>query len=185
MILWSEHIYDFDLDVALREIPEQRRTYVLKYKFELDRRLSVKAYLLLCKGLRNLYGIQEMPQFHYEPHGKPTLANYPDIHFNLSHCNEAVICAIDSHPIGVDIESIRPYDKELVQYTMNPKEQEQIRTAECPEIEFTRLWTMKEAVLKRSGEGISNNLHEVLSDCKWTLSTIVSPNHKYVYSICT
>ena len=184
MILLSEHIYDFDLDAALREIPEQRRVHALKYKFELDRRLSIKAYLMLCKGIKSLYGIDEMPEFHYDHRGKPFLANYPNIHFNISHCNEAVICAIDNHPIGVDIESIRAYDEELVQYTMNPDEQKQIRRAKHPEIEFTSLWTMKEAVLKRSGEGISNNLHEVLTDCKWRLSTIISPNQNYVYTIC-
>ena len=63
MILLNEHIYDFDLDAALQIIPEQRRDYALKYQREIDRRLSVKAYLLLCEGLRKLYGIQEMPLF--------------------------------------------------------------------------------------------------------------------------
>ena len=100
MILLSEHIYDFDLDAALQIIPEQRRDYALKYQREIDRRLSVKAYLLLCEGLRELYGIQEMPLFSYTPSGKPMLTHYPEIHFNLSHCDEAILCAIDTQPIG-------------------------------------------------------------------------------------
>lgn len=184
MILLSEHIYDFNLDAALQIIPEQRRDYALKYQREIDRRLSVKAYLLLCEGLRKLYGIQEMPQFSYTTSGKPMLTHYPEIHFNLSHCDEAILCAIDTHPIGVDIESIKAYDKELAQYTMNPNELAIIERSARPDIEFTRFWTMKEAVLKLSGEGISNNIKEILTGCTGDITTTVSPNQKYVYSIC-
>ena len=184
MILLSEHIYDFDLDAALQIIPEQRRDYALKYQREIDRRLSVKAYLLLCEGLRKLYGIQEMPQFSYTTSGKPMLTHYPEIHFNLSHCDEAILCAIDTHPIGVDIESIKAYDKELAQYTMNPNELAIIERSARPDIEFTRFWTMKEAVLKLSGEGISNNIKEILTGCTEDITTTFSPNQKYVYSIC-
>ena len=184
MILLSEHIYDFNLDAALQIIPEQRRDYALKYQREIDRRLSVKAYLLLCEGLRKLYGIQEMPQFSYTTSGKPMLTQYPEIHFNLSHCDEAILCAIDTQPIGVDIESIKAYDKELAQYTMNQKELTIIERSARPDIEFTRFWTMKEAVLKWSGTGITNHIQEILSECRGNLTTIVSPNRKYVYSIC-
>lgn len=184
MILLSEHIYDFDLDAALRIISEQRREYALKYHREIDRRLSVKAYLLLCEGLKKSYGIQEMPLFSYTTSGKPILTHYPKIHFNMSHCNEAVLCAIDTKPIGVDIETIKAYDKELAQYTMNPKELEIIENSSCPEVEFTRFWTMKEAVLKCSGEGISNNIKEVLAECIGNITTTIAPNQKYVYSIC-
>lgn len=184
MILLNEHIYDFDLDVALRIIPEQRRDYALKYQREIDRRLSVKAYLLLCEGLRELYGIQEMPLFSYTTSGKPILTHYPEIHFNLSHCNEAVLCTIDTQPIGVDIESIKAYDKELAQYTMNSKEMATIENSSRPEVEFTRFWTMKEAVLKRNGEGISNNIKEILTKCTEDITTTIDPNQKYVYSIC-
>lgn len=184
MILLTEHIYDFNLDAALETIPEQRRVHALRYRRELDRRLSVKAYLLLCEGLKSHYGIHEMPQFEYTPKGKPYITHYPEIHFNISHCDEAIICAIDNHPIGVDIESVKIYDKELAQYTMNNLEMEQINRSLRPDIEFTRLWTMKEAVLKRSGDGISNNLPYVLTKCKWSISSFVSPKQNYVYSIC-
>lgn len=184
-ILLSEHIADFDLDIALKEISEQRRAYVLKYKRELDRRLAVKSYLLLCEGLKSQYGIDEKPLFSYTANGKPTLTDYPEIHFNISHCDEAVLCVIDNHPIGVDIESVRPYDEELVTYTMNPEEQEQIKSSEHPGIEFTRLWTRKEAVLKQSGKGITSSIQNVLTENQCSLTTVVGPNQKYVYSICT
>lgn len=184
MILLSEHIYDFNLDAALEILPVQRRDYVLRYRREHDRRLAVKAYLLLHEGLKRHYGIEEMPLFDYTPKGKPFLVNYPEIHFNMSHCDEAVLCAIDNQPIGVDIECVKPYDEELVQYTMNVQEREEIKQSNRPDIVFTRYWTRKEAVLKRSGEGITNHINDVLTECPWELSTFISPKQNYVYSIC-
>ena len=184
VVLLSEDIYDFDLDVALQSIPEQRRLYALRYQQERDRRLSVKAYLLLCQGLREKYGICEMPLFNYTQNGKPLLQGYPNIHFNISHCNHAVICVIDNHPIGVDIESIKEYDAELLPHTMNLEEQEQIRHAANPAIEFTRLWTMKEAVLKLTGKGITNTLTQILCNNSCTITTRLSPSKQYIYSIC-
>lgn len=184
IILLSEQIYDFNLDVALKEISEQRQAYVLRYKRELDRRLAVKAYLLLCEGLRNQYDIHENPRFDYSGNGKPTLADYPDIHFNISHCDKAILCAIDDRPIGVDIETVKAYDKELAQYTMNVQELAIIERSERPEIEFTRLWTMKEATFKWGGTGLTSQIQEVLTGCSRNLSTIISPNQDYIYSIC-
>ena len=184
MVLLSDDIYNFDLDLALQSIPDQRRIYALRYKQELDRRLSIKAYLLLCEGLQKQYDIEEKPIFVYGTNGKPTLAKHSHIHFNLSHCNEAVICVIDTQPIGVDIESIRAIDNELLEYTMNSQEREQIKHSTDPEIEFTRLWTMKEAFLKWSGKGISNNLQNILADCNCEFTTVINPKGGYVYSIC-
>lgn len=184
IVLLSEEIYDFDLDVALQSIPEQRRLYALRYQQERDRRLSVKAYLLLCQGLREKYGICEMPLFNYTQNGKPSLQGYSNIHFNISHCSNAVICAIDNQPIGVDIESIKEFDPELLPHTMNQNEQEQIRESDNPAIEFTRLWTMKEAILKHSGIGITHALHQVLTTNTRPITTHNSPSNKYIYSIC-
>ncbi|MDO4757336.1 MAG: 4'-phosphopantetheinyl transferase superfamily protein [Parabacteroides sp.] len=185
MILLTEDIYDFDLEIALKEVSEQRRAYALKYKNELDIRLCVKAYLLLCEGLWKKYGITEKPLFEFEKYGKPTLVGYPDIHFNISHCKEAIICVLEDRPVGVDIESIKPFDKELALFTMNEKEMKQILSSQSPNIEFFSLWTQKEAVLKYSGDGVRNNMRDVLSQTSSNkLKTWVSPHKKFVYSIC-
>ena len=65
-------------------------------------------------------------------HGKPSIVGHPNIFFNLSHCKEAVICAVSDQPVGVDVEGIREYKESLVDYTMNDEEIAQIHSAEDP-----------------------------------------------------
>ena len=181
-IFINDHIYDFDLDEALLQLSDQRREVALKYKHELGQRTCAAAYVLLCEGLREVYGIAEKPIFEYGEHGKPSIIGHSDIHFNLSHCKEVVICAISDHPVGVDVEVVSIYNESLARHVMNDEEMETILQAERPEVMFTRLWTMKEAVVKRSGRGIADDIKHVLEN-ESRVVTIEGPDLRYVYSI--
>ena len=141
------------------------------------------AYLLLKEGLRQEYGLTDNPIFEYNEHGKPSIVGHPEIHFNLSHCKEAAICAVSNKPIGVDIESSQELKDSLVNYTMNDDEKAEIAGSHNPAATFIRLWTMKEAVLKLSGHGLTDNLKPVLSQFSGKLQTIAHPDLRYVYSI--
>lgn len=178
----NDNLSDFDLTAALPLLSAQRREQVLRFKHEQGRSECAAAYLLLCEGLRELYGITEPPLFDYGEHGKPFIVGRPDIHFNLSHCREAAICAINSIPVGVDIETIRPNKDTLARYTMNDDELRQIAQAERPDVAFTRLWTMKEAVLKLSGHGIRTDMKTVLTG-RESFLTVVNEEKGYVYSV--
>ncbi len=182
-VIVSEEIWDFDLDAALGEISEQRRQQALKFRHEQGRRTSVLAYLLLKQALREGYGITANPLFEYGEHGKPAIIGHPEIHFSLSHCRDAVACAVGSRPVGIDVESIREYKEPLARYTMNDDELGQIVAAPRPDVAFIRLWTMKEAALKQIGTGISNELKTVLTDhADLKFTTHVRP--QYVYTVC-
>lgn len=182
-VIVSEEIWDFDLDAALGEISEQRRQQALKFRHEQGRRTSVLAYLLLKQALREGYGITANPLFEYGEHGKPAIIGHPEIHFSLSHCRDAVACAVGSRPVGIDVESIREYKESLARYTMNDDELGQIVAAPRPDVAFIRLWTMKEAALKQIGTGISNELKTVLTDhADLKFTTHVRP--QYVYTVC-
>ena len=180
-IIVSEEIWDFDLEAALEDISVQRREQALKFKFELGQRLCVLAYRLLKQGLREEYGIVGNPIFEYNEHGKPSIVGHPEIHFNLSHCKEAVVCVVSDQPVGVDVESIREYRESLVRYTMNDEEIREIESAEDPASTFIRLWTMKEATLKLIGTGISNNIKTVISK-EYRYTTVEKKN--YIYTVC-
>ncbi len=184
MIYLNDHLQDLDLPEALSRLSEQRREEALRYKHDFGQRACAAAYLLLCEGLRKEYGISELPLFVFGEHGKPFIVGHEEIHFNLSHCREAAICAISDRPIGVDIESVRPYQKSLAEYTMNDSELQQIQQSPDPAMAFTRFWTMKEALQKLSGEGITNHMKAVLARSDVRFETVESPDHRYVYSVC-
>lgn len=185
MIYIDEHINDFDLESALLELSDQRREQALRFKYEQGRRTCVLAYLLLKRALREEYGITENPIFEYGEHGKPSIVGQPEIFFNLSHCREAVACAVSDRPIGIDVESVRQFKESLVRYTMNEREVAQIMEAERPDVAFIRLWTMKEARLKLTGEGISNDLKTVLDETdKKQYTTVECLQQGYIYTVC-
>lgn len=182
MIYLNDDITHFDLEAALPLLSEQRRQQTLKFKYEQGRKTCAMAYLLLCEALRKEYAITELPVFDYGEHGKPFIVGRPDIHFNFSHCREAVICVVSDHPVGVDVESIREYKDSLARYTMNDQELERIARSDRPDREFIRLWTMKEAKLKLSGRGITDNMKTVLDGTE-QFQTVINMEKGYIYSI--
>lgn len=183
MIYVREDIWDFDLESSLREVSEQRREQALRFKHEQGRRLCVLAYLLLKQGLREEYGIMDNPVFEYNEHGKPSIVGHPEIFFNLSHCKEAVACAISEQPVGIDVESVRSYKERLARYTMNDEEVRDIETSEQPDTTFIRLWTMKEATMKLVGTGISKDMKSVIDTDRYKYTTV--DRQRYIYTVCS
>ena len=181
----NDHIGDFDLQLALQSISSQRREQALRYKFEQGQRLCVAAYMLLKQALQEQEGITENPIFEYGEHGKPYILGHPELHFSLSHCKEAAVCVLSRHPIGIDVESLGRYSERVARYAMNDKELQQIHQADNPNLAFTRLWTMKESLLKLTGEGINDRMKETLENAKdeW-FTTIERLEKNYVYSVC-
>ena len=180
----DEHISDFDLQQALAEVSPQRRAYALHYRNERDQRLSLAAYKLLQHALSQEFGISdELPQFEYDPSGKPRLQGHPDIHFSLSHCREAVACAVDSRAVGIDIETLDHYSHEVAARVMSEKEMHQILTSPHPAEAFTRLWTMKESLYKLTGDDGGGDIAHMLTDgLPVTFETTVHPS--YVCTVC-
>ena len=147
---------------CLSRVSAQRREKVLKYKFPAGREQSLKAYMLLQQLLKEEYGITEPPVFRELENGKPVIIGHEDIHFNMSHCKNAVACAVSDKPIGIDVERIQDkVNESLAQYVLNEKELEDITP-----LKFARLWTMKEAVVKLTGRGITGKeqLRPLLND---------------------
>jgi len=183
MIYLNDQLESFDFASALPLLSDQRREQALKFKHELGRKTCAAAYLLLCEGLRREYGLTEKPVFGYGAHGKPFLLEHPEIHFSLSHCREAVLCVVSDRPVGADIESVREYRESLVRYTMNDDEVADIVHSACPALIFTRYWTMKEAVVKLSGEGLRSDMKNVLTGFPRHVETWVNAERGYVYSV--
>lgn len=177
-----------ELNHDLLLLPYWRRKKVLSYRFLIDQVLCAKAYLLLKKGLKQVYGIDGNPTFDYIMHEKPVLHDYPDIHFNLSHCRKGVMCVIADHPIGCDIEEIEEeLDIALCRHCYNDSEVAFITSSADSCVEFTKLWTRKEAALKLTGEGINDDLPSLFSPDlihRLTFDTVVRQDCGFVYTVC-
>lgn len=183
MVYIDDKIGDFDLSAALCGLSPQRREQALKFRHELGQRQCVLAYLLLKRALREEYGLDFNPQFGYGEHGKPYIVGHPELHFSLSHCRSAVACAVSDRPVGIDVESIREYRDSLARYTMNDQELQQIAASARPDVAFIRLWTMKEALLKLTGQGIGNDMKTVLSTPA-RFTTVERLERDYIYTVC-
>ena len=182
MVIYLDfHTEDLNFESALRRVSAQRRSLALGYVKESDRRLSLAAYLLLMEALGKEYGITEPPVFDFGPHGKPFLRDYPYIHFNLSHCPGAALCVVADNPVGCDIEAVpSALDMDVCRHVCSTEELAAVLAAPNPAVAFTRLWTQKEAYLKFTGEGLTNDIKAVHANCH----SIVSPDGLFVYSVC-
>lgn len=172
---------DFDLRQALTEVSAQRREQALRYRHERDQRLSVAAYRLLQHALLTEYGIQQPPILAYGTNGKPMLAEWPHIHFSLSHCREAAACVVSDKPVGIDIESIDHYDEAVAAQVMSDAELRKIHASPSPQIAFTRLWTMKESLYKLTGGDRGADILQLLATSEqYDFNTIFLP-----HCVCT
>lgn len=99
------------------------------------------AWALLALALERELGLCRLPEVARGEEGKPFFPGRPDICFNLSHSHGAAVCAVHDREIGVDVERLRRPPKRLSR-GMEPEA-------------FFRLWTAREATVKRQGRGIA------------------------------
>lgn len=89
--------------------------------------------------------------------GKPSIADHPDIHYNLSHADGIAACIVSDFECGIDCENVRDFRPNVMKRAFSENEREMVEKA--PEGEkdllFFRLWTLKEAYVKALGIGIS------------------------------
>ena len=167
----------------LNMVSPQRREQALTYKHLFGQYCCLKSYELLLQLLASPpYTLHPTPTFLYNEYGQPRLESGPC--FSISHCKHAIAVAVSEIPIGIDIEHIRTAKPELVERTMNEKEQANIWASESPDVAFTCLWTQKEAVLKMRGTGIISDIKNTLADIDGIdIQTKVVMEKQYVYSL--
>ncbi len=134
---------------ALKTLSDARLEKAAALKNEADRARSLCAGLALDACLQAV-GLREREvTVKTDEHGKPYLADHPELYFSLSHSGDFAVCALDDAPIGVDLERHRPIDSErLAKRYLNV-------TAPLTRAEFFSLWTKKESYLKAVGIGLA------------------------------
>jgi phosphopantetheine--protein transferase-like protein len=96
-----------------------------------------------------------------DEYGKPYLIGHPDFHFNISHAGRYAVCAFSDTPIGIDVEIIASVDMKIAERFFARREKEYIfsqPSESARRVAFHRVWTMKEAYIKREGRGLGISL---------------------------
>ena len=176
----------FDVSVEVEELllrlPQWRLKKAQSYRQDIDRFLCAKSFLMLETMLRENFGLRRCPEFSYESHGKPVFREYPRIFFNISHCHRGIACAVMDKPVGIDIEEIQ-FDKDLGKVILDKDEYGSVSNAEKPDVEFTKFWTRKESFLKLTGEGLRDNMKDVLSGVnEVSFTSGINLSVGYIYS---
>ena len=151
-------VSNLNLSKAYGLLPQRRRDKVDKFIFDKDKKLSAGAYLLLDKLLKE-EDINE-PDFEIGKYGKAYISNHENIHFNLSHSDKIVLCAISNREVGVDVEHIDPtIDLNIAKYYFYNSEYENIMNAKNKSEEFFKYWVLKESYMKYTGFGMNLQLN--------------------------
>lgn len=137
-------------------ISKERFQKMQKYHFEEDRIRSLYASILVRFILKKHYGIMdEELKIGKNEYGKPILTDYPEIHFNVSHSGDWVICAFSAFPVGVDVELNREHDIEIAKRFFAEVEYKTLLKSENTSDLFIKYWTLKESYVKAEGKGMS------------------------------
>lgn len=143
----------------LMSVSPDRQQKARRYKFPKGKALSLGAALALDKLLQRR-GLRERDQRYIEgKHGKPSLADHPEIHFSISHSSHFVACAMADCEIGIDIQHLVKVNEPLMRRVLSDEELGMVMAQQGEERQmlFARLWALKEAYLKAVGTGITDD----------------------------
>lgn len=149
-------------------LSDERKEKVDRYVIESRKKSTVVGEMLVKKGIEETVGIDpSLIEIATDEKGKPYAKNI-NIHFNISHSHDLVVCVISDENIGIDIEKIRPVNLSLAKTVCTENEltylfgkkptDEDYTLCENEKIlkRFFNIWTTKEAYFKCTGTGITN-----------------------------
>ena len=108
--------------------------------------------------LRQLYEEEtggELPEIRIANRGKPYFAD-SSLHFSISHTKHHAFCVLSSCHVGIDAEEKdRKINLRLAEKILSDSERVRFDAAEDKRDTLLRLWVLKEAAGKLTGDGIN------------------------------
>ncbi|RYE26807.1 MAG: 4'-phosphopantetheinyl transferase superfamily protein [Sphingobacteriaceae bacterium] len=168
--IWRIKISAFTAELhslqTLLEVKELQK--IERYQHETDRqtRIISRAVLRILLSRYLLIDPAEI-RFKLDDYKKPVLQQIDSagLYFNVSHTGDWILIGIAANSIGVDLEKIDAsfIDQNLLEFSCSSAEKIFIQSAANPVESFYQLWTKKEALLKATGKGLTDNLAQVPS----------------------
>lgn len=104
--------------------------------------------------LASLLETERLPHICRDEGGKPYFPHLPQCRFSVSRSGELALCAVGGVDIGADIEKLRPRNPKFPRYALSERELAWFSDRGSRWEDFYALWTLKEARVKCTGEGI-------------------------------
>lgn len=133
-------------------LPNEVRERLEQFKIAKARAESFAAWLLAEYAFEKL-NIKNIG-LSFSEHGKPYLKD-DELYFNISHTDGLSFCAVGKTEMGIDAEKIRSYNRRIERRVLSENELNLLNESETREEDFFRLWTLKEAYSKFTGQGLS------------------------------
>ncbi|MFN8135856.1 MAG: 4'-phosphopantetheinyl transferase superfamily protein [Bacteroidales bacterium] len=149
-------------DTLLQYLPEAGRKRVSNRQ-NLTSKLHTVAGELLARYSVGQYLGHAKPEIELEfgEKGKPRIANLINVHFNISHSGNYVVCAVSGQELGIDVERVRKVNLRIAERFFSQPEIDDLMALEEDERMqyFITLWTIKESYLKAIGRGLTQHLN--------------------------
>lgn len=126
--------------------------------YKADENLYEKVDIISVIEANNQYFDYEIA---YNSQGKPYFLSNCENFFNISHSSNYVACVIGDRPVGIDIEKTREGRQNLAKRFFDESEAEWIKECDSDE-RFFRIWTLKEAYGKATGQGVLDILGKIV-----------------------
>ena len=108
---------------------------------------------LLAEAYRQATG-EDLPPIAVTPRGKPYFPDSP-WYFSISHTKNHAFCALAPFPLGMDAEEMdRNINPKLADKVLSEREKLRFQGYPDKNDAFLRLWVLKEASVKLTGEGL-------------------------------
>lgn len=160
MIYRYLNINELNTDEISMKVSKDRIERSAKFKNDADRKRSVAVEYLLFDMVEEYAGFRP-DSLIYDSKRKPHIFDdngYDLIHFSLSHSGDYVACIVSDKLCGIDIEKHsekREYEK-IAKRVCTENELKYVDSQKA----FYDIWTLKESMLKATGEGLSLDMRK-------------------------
>lgn len=139
---------------AVAMMTGERRRRVEDLPNEDDRKRSAAGELLLRRAAgERLDAAPESVPLAWDENGRPFVQG-ASFYVSVSHSGPYVVCAVDEHLLGVDVEVIRSAEEKFMRRACSEAEMAYIRYGDAGCFQrFWECWTAKEALFKLTGCG--------------------------------
>lgn len=161
--------HNWSPEELLNILTPKRKAKALRFRHSRDQWQGIMAGLLEEFTIQQHFGIPwPEQQIQTGINGKPYIENRPELHYNLSHSGNWVVCGAGEIPVGIDVECSDKYSERVVKRFFHKDEIADIMEHDVmqrPDI-FAEYWTMKESFMKLSGLGFELQLKQFVTDRK-------------------